>query len=604
MITIEQGRSVMDPRINGSTKHEHYQRTVDRRKLYHAMMTGDDIEDYLTRFECREDAEQFRIRKMVTQQCVSPAINEAAAKFYKTSRYPNIKKELKYDKRQARIDTLKEQLNKFCYDGNIESYLATEYDRRSLIDPNAFLVMDFTDYDPLQNERPGVYGVWVPCDNVIDFDFLPNDELNYLLINRHIEIFDDDSNLISLVDYIGYLGNDILIYEQMNEFRNTIQRPGGEVVALGVNNYYVYSVSSKAGQVQAFRIGYIKDPITNYQTCVSPLDTAETVVMDLNNDKSNYDQTKLFHCFPQKFQFVEKCPGEGDIKTCSHGKTIDGGTCNVCKGKGVLVHSSSSDVITLTMPKDREEYIMPLSDMIHYASPGIEIIKHLREDLEGSKMAIMRAIFTTESAVKTDGSVKVDNTATEFMIKSDDLNNILLPFCEHKSKVYKFIVRQIALFNDLADGLSILFEYPASLRLETVEELQAKFSTLVDSGASPTLLDDLEAEIASKRFTDDPDGLKKYNTWRAHRPFRNRTSSDVEFAIGNGLSPKWIEVLWASYEQIMTELENEHSGFYDMGFSEQRELIKARAKEYQEELEVKPEFDPVGNPAGNPENVQ
>src|SRR5690606_36534406 len=128
-------------------------------------------------------------------------------------------KELKYDKRYERIAVLEEQLNKFCYDGNIQSYLATEYDRRSLIDPNAFLVMDFTDYDPLQNERPGVYGVWIPCDSVIDYDFLPNDELNYLIINRQVQIFDQDSNLIDLVDYIGYLGNDILIYEEMNEFR-------------------------------------------------------------------------------------------------------------------------------------------------------------------------------------------------------------------------------------------------------------------------------------------------------------------------------------------------------------------------------------------------
>lgn len=596
MITIEQGIMVMSPRINGNTKHEYYNRTVDRRKLYHAMMTGDDIEEYLTRFECREDSEQFKLRKMVTQQCVSPAINEAAAKFYKTSRYPNIKKELKYEKQSDRLTVLEERLNSFCYDGNIQSYLATEYDRRSLIDPNAFLVMDFTDYDPLQNERPGIYGVWIPCDNVIDFDFLPNDELNYLIISRQLQIFDTDSNLINLVDYIGYLGDDILIYEEMNEFRSFAERPGGEIVALGVNEYYVYSISSKAGQVQAFRIGYIKDPITNYQTCVSPLDTAETVVMDLNNDKSNYDQTKLFHCFPQKFQYVEKCPGESEVKTCNHGKTLDGGVCNACKGKGVLVHTSSSDVISLPMPKDAEDYVVPLAEMIHYAAPGIEIIKHLREDLEGSKMAIMRAIFTTESAVKADGGVKIENTATEFMIKSDDLNNILLPFCEHKSKVYKFIIRQIALFNDIADGLSILFEYPASLRLETVEELQAKFSTLVDSGASPTLLDDLEAEIASKRFSDDPAGLKRYNTWRAHRPYRNRTSSDVEFAIGNGLSPKWIEVLWSNYEQIMTELENEHNGFYDMKYSEQRDLIKDRANEYASELEVKPEFDPVGNP--------
>ena len=587
MITVEQGISVMLPRISGQTRHEYYERTVNRRKLYHAMMTGDDIEDYLTRFSCREDEEQFKLRKAITQQCVSPAVNEAAAKFYKTSRYPNIKKEISYGTNKAKLPKLEEALKSFCYDGDVQSYLAMEYDRRSLIDPNAFLVVDFKSFDALQNEKPGTYGVFIPCDAVVDFEYTPNDELNWLMIEREIQIFDKDANIVKLKDYIGYLGNDILVFEEYNEYRENMNPKGRkpETTEAGASEYRYYSLSSKAGQVQAFRLGYIKDPITNYKTMVSPLDLAETVVMDLNNDKSEYDQTKRFHVFPQKFQYEQACPGESDVVSCRNGHVPGGGECRVCKGKGVLIHTSSSDVITLRMPTQKEDYIVKLSEMVHYAKPDIEIIKHLREDLDASRLKIIQAIFTSQSAVKANGNMKISNTATEFEIKSDEENNILLPFCEHKSKLFKFIVRQVALFNDLSENLKILFEYPASLRFETVEELQAMFSTLVNSGASPTLLDDLETEIAAKRFVDDPEGLARYLVRSQHRPFRNRTSDDIQFLIGGGYSPKWIEILWSNYEQIMTELENEEKGFYQMDFKARHELIKGRAQQYVSELE-------------------
>ena len=57
MITVEQGISVLEPRIISKSRHAHYERTVNRRDLYKAMMTGDNIDNYLTRFKSREDAD-------------------------------------------------------------------------------------------------------------------------------------------------------------------------------------------------------------------------------------------------------------------------------------------------------------------------------------------------------------------------------------------------------------------------------------------------------------------------------------------------------------------------------------------------------------------
>lgn len=589
MITVEQGRPIIEARIENKTRHEHYDRTVNRRKLYHAMMTGEGLSNYLNHFELRESAEEFKARTKITQQCVTPPINEAAARFGKTSRYPNIKKELKYEKGSDRSEILNSALGKFCHDGDVQSFLALDFDNKSLIDPNSFLVLDFESFDALQNKRPEVYGVFIPCDEVVDFEYLPNDELNYLIIEKTVEIFNEKNEKIKLKDYIGYLGDSVLVYHEVHEDRKLAD---GELIDIGNEQYRFHDLNSEAKQVQAIRLGYLKDPITNYKTVISPLDKAETVVMDLNNDKSEYDQTKRCHVFPQKLQFEQKCPGESDVKTCSHGKTVDGNTCGVCKGKGVLLHASSADVLTLPMPKDKDDYFLPLADMIHYAKPDIEIIKHLREDVESSKLSIMKAIFTSESAVKTDGTVKIDKTATEFVMKADDVSDIILPYALHKSKIYKFIIRQVAIFNDIEEGLKILFEYPASLRLETVEELQAKFAVLVAAGASPSLLDDIEKEIATKRFIDDQEGLLRYEVRGLHRPFRNRAPSEVQFMVGAGLCPKWREVLYANYESIMTELEHENSNFYQMKFEQRNELIKSRAKEYAAELE--PEAAPGG----------
>lgn len=588
MITVEQGVQIMRPRIESQSRHMNYDRTVDRRKLYNAMVTGHELSDYLLRFETRENDEQFRVRRKVTQQCVTPPINEAVSKFQKTSRYPNIRKDIWYDPNPGRRDTLEDALKRFTYEGDIQSYIAMEYDRRSLIDPNAFLVMDFKAYNALQNERPDVYGVFIPCDDVIDFDYLPNDDLDYLIICRGYSFYDKDGQRVDLTDYIGYLGDEILVYEQYHEERRTPEGVEFEQITEGSNEYYRYVLQSKAGQVQAFRLGYIKDPITNYKTCVSPLDNAETVVRDLNNDKSEYDQTKRFHVFPQKLQFVDECPGEDFTTTCNRGKTPSGGTCSVCSGTGrVPIHTGSSDVLTFPVPKHKEDFYLPLSDMIHYAKPDIDIIQHLAEEIEKSQLKVIKAIFTTESAVKTDGVTKVDKTATEFLIKNDDLNNILLPFCQHKVKFYKFVIKQIALFNDIADGLNIIFEYPESLRMESVEELQTKFATMVSSGMTPSLLNSAEDSVAVKMFLDDTDSLNRYEIWNTHRPFRNWKESDVQFAIGNGSVPKWREVLWANYDYFQGIFEEDES-FFKKKFEERANLLKAAAEKLVKELEPEP----------------
>jgi len=600
MISVEQGLQIMRPRIEAQDRHAHYERTVDRRKLYHAMMTGDGLAEYLLRFESRENNEQFDLRKKITNQCVTPPINEAASKFYKTSRYPNIKKDLYYSKGAVtRVDRLKEALARFTYEGDIQSYIASEYDRRSLIDPNAFLIMDFRDFDAFQNQIPDTYGVFVACDDVVDFEYLPNDDLNYLIITRAYSFYDKDGKQVDLVDYYGYLGNDILIFEEYHEER---QHPAqAEMDKLGTNGYMVYSVNPKAGQVQAFRLGYIKDPITHYKTVVSPLDNAETVVRDLNNDKSEYDQTKRFHVFPQKLQYVDDCPGEssvdGMVQGCRNGLNgITGSTCKACGGTGLKpIHFGSSDVLLYKMPKykDETQSTIKLSDMIHYAKPDIEIIQHLSNEIEKEKLSIIRAIFTTQSAVKPDGEVKIESTATEFLIKNDDLNNILLPFCQHKVKFYKFVIRQIALFNDIAEDLVIVFEYPESLRMESVEELQAKFALLVSSGVTPSLLNKAEDAIAVKMYIDDTDSLNRYEIWNTHRPFRNWKESDVQFAIGNGSVPKHVEILWANFEYIQGIFEEDPT-FFNKKFPERAKMIRVEAEKLVSELEPEPTVAAIG----------
>lgn len=586
MITPEQGLQVMRPRIESRSMHPYYERTVDRRKLYSAMMTGDNLADYLLRFETREDNEHFALRKRITQQCVTPPVNEAASKFYKTSRYPNIKKDIYYEKNESRIDTLKQALSRFTYEGDIQSYIALEYDRRSLIDPNAFLVMDFKAYDAMQNERPDVYGVFIPCDDVVDFEYLPNDELNFLIIKRAFDFYNADGEYIQLIDYIGYLGNDILIFQEHHDERELPSVPYKDFEAS--NLYHYYTLQSKAGQVQAFRLGYIKDPITNYKTVISPLDNAETVVRDLNNDKSEYDQTKRFHVFPQKLQFVDTCKGISEVVTCNRGYDPEGKLCGKCGGTGLMpIHYGSADVITFPFPRDKTDVVLKLSDMIHYAKPDIDIIQHLKDDINDGQLKIVKAIFTSESAKKTDGTVKVEESATKTVISNDDQNNILLPFAQHKAKFYKFVIKQIALFNDIGDDLVIIFEYPESLRLETVEELQANFSTMLAAGAPAGLLDDIETEIAAKRFIDDQEKLNRYEIWNSHRPFRNRTESDIQFAIGAGSVPKWLEVLWANFEYIKGIYEWDLT-FYKKQFKQRAEILKQEAQKLVKELEPGP----------------
>lgn len=595
MIDIATGRVIIDALIVTNGKHQDYDRTVDRKNLYYAMQTGQDLVDRLKIFLPRETQDQFDARKTITNQCVSPAINEALSTFYKAGRYPNVKNDTFYESGTERLPRLEKALRYFCDEGDVQEYLLNHYDLRSLLDPNAFLVIDFKAFNASAGEVPQCYGVYIGCENVRDFSYMENDTLDYLVIDRVSTIYDADRlNKATVTDFIGYLGNDILLYEEAHEWRAVTPGSTRIVEGKGDHKYYEYQINSKAGQVQAIRLGYKKDPLTNWRTCVSPLDNAENAVIDLNADKSEYDVVKKFHIFPRKWQYGLPCPGEApqDLVYCRGGeRSTDGKTCKKCGGSGFKILTNSSDVMLVPFPDDiKGEGMVTLKDMTHYEVSDIDIIKHMREDVQAGKIDIIRSIFTTESVVRTDGNVKIEKTATEVDLKDDDKNNVVLPFCKYRSRVFKFIVRQVAEFNDLGEGLQVLFEYPPSMRLEDVETLQLRFTALSEAGASAMLLNDLEDEIATKRFVDDQESLKRYYTWSLHRPFRNRPETEIEFMIGQGGVPKWRVVLWANYEEIMNDLALENKGFFDTDPKTQREMIKAKAIELEAEL-PKPEIE-------------
>ena len=354
--------------------------------------------------------------------------------------------------------------------------------------------------------------------------------------------------------------------------------------------YSIEYYEPKNEKVPAIRFGFKRDGETKGRTFVSVFHSVLSYLEKTLKIDSELDLSTAMVAFPQRFAYVSPCVNQG----CNKGQLLDGsGICPVCNGTGQQpFHRGTMDVITLTLPKDPAD-IIDLERMLVYKAPPIDLLTFQQEYIEYLKKSVHAMMFNADLFTRSVVSV----TATEKVLETDNMNDTLYEFTQHYSTLWEFIVKDIATFTDLSEGLEVQYLFPFDLKMKGITELMEELKMAKDAGASTSTIAAIEDDINEILYSDRPDALKEIRIKNLINPFRGYTEADIRFIISQNNVPLYNRTLWENFESIFQELESENQDpwFFDLTYDLILAKVKIKTEEYMAKIkEETPE--PVTQP--------
>jgi len=583
----EQAKSVVFNTVAKQLRHPDYKRTVYLADLYNKIITGKNVDSLLLQFNPRENAVAFEQRKRITK-VITPAIASSVLKpFYKVPRTDRLVKKIipKNKKNQKVVAEIQRKLDLFYgsdnEEGGLDFWLKNRFVELSFIDPNTFVVIEFDEFDPREN-TPNAYPFEVNAEMAINFE-IENNNVDWLIAREFIQYVKTTSgtgkNLKKefadgekLTIYCGAFS---MVFREVSKEKITRNNDLGEdevAFQIGERWFALTEYDTKMEDWQMFRIGYVRDLETNSRTYVSPLHPGLCYFEKSIKSVSEFDLTNAGHVFPQKFAFVSPCPGYVDEEKVDHqcmkGRSRDGGICKACNGSGAYVHKSAQDLITFPLPESKDDFI-PLSEMMAYFSPPIELLKFQDEQIDKYEPKIHQAVFNSTVLVQKT----VVATATEKDQDMDSVYDTLTPFANKSSAVYLNIANAIALLLGYSDIVTFVHRYPSDFKMKTRQALYNEIKTINDSGAPSFVKESVEDDLANQVFIDDPEALIQYTVKKKFLPFRGKTEEQIAFALSSTLTTDDKKILYVNFEDIMGEAERQDQSFYLQTFDKQKAKV-------------------------------
>lgn len=556
--------------IETQYKHPDYAETVNLAKLYKQLITGKNISSLLPQFIFGEDNDLYDQRLKLTVENLKSTFAPAVSKFDVIDRTP-VNKYFK-----SKTDAIQRHIS-LCeadfYQGkDVWTYSAKKINKQALSDPNSYVIIDFKAFDPKKNERPKPYPVIFTSDEVFDFSYESNGELEYLFtaVKSYVNVLNEKLQTYERKEVLDFFywgkGFCIEFIQLLDNNERELKAAPNEVFSKkDLTKYNVYIKRKYSPEkystpiVQAFRLGFLYS-VDRPRICISPIDKATSIGIDLIRNKSNFDIVLRIHNFPTPIVRGERCPGEieKDATRVCNGGVIAGTRekCTKCGGLGKVFPTSPQHVMYVTNEDDGNGGIIPITDYIHYIPKPIDGVRLTKEEIENCKREVLLAIFSSDTN-RQDGmqanqlGATGSPTATSMILKKDEVNNTLKPFADFKADFWKWAIKLFGQFYD--DTPEVSFEFKTQ-RFEplTKEDVAAELKIMTDSGADVALVSEIQKQLARMSFEPDSEALKIYNAKIVTMPLFGQ--KDVTSLLSSNLLLQRTKVAYLYFDEIWREL--------------------------------------------------
>ena len=581
--------------VKGNITHKDYDRVTHLRRLYTSLITGEDMDWLMRRFDLHESAEAFKQRKDITNHITSSVSNNLMKPLYKVPRSNSAKRFIGYDEDNdnKKKKELEAKLGLFWENTSLDNWFSNKWIDINGTDPNAWCVFEWKDYDNTK-EKATPYPFMASADEVIYFNKDNAGDLQFLVIKTSET---DQFGLNPRNVYTIYGKDETVVFKQVlkdemdDATKNKIQISRvkeGEVIEISINSiptmgivngsnlFTIGTYEHKLNAVPAFCVGFKRDKYTDGRTFVSVIDDAVPILMKMVKANSEMDLTAALHVFPQKVQYANRCTATG----CNMGHLPDGSTCPTCGGTGYQTSKTAQDVIILPMPRDKEEFLN-LDNMVKYISPSVELVAWQDRYIDNLTIRCKEAMYNTELFSKKE----VAETATGKNIDLQNVYDSLYDMAMSFSIKWKFSVTTIAKIIDQSEGLTCYYVFSKDFKLKSLTDLYNDLTIVGNSNADNFIKEAIYDDIAGIFYGEDTIAMNRYKTQKAFYPFSGMSEKEIILALNSPEVTEYAKTLylnsgWIYDELYMESLQKAGSiSFYELSREEQKKLIDQKVSE-------------------------
>jgi len=543
----------------GKARHSLYERTVSLAKEYRAFVTGDRLGTYLRQFVRRESKELFKQRLSITQHVAMCVIGTVMSVFRKANRATRVRN-VKYQggSGDAKLASLEAILAGFTHDMGVDDWVNTRVLELNETDPNAWIVLEWEPFDyRTQNAKP--YPFEVSSADALDYLRNQRGELLYL-IARAPGAFGGERLTV-------YLPNKSVSLDEIKV--NGTQAPPEGAREIGRRFWLVTEhPPHNLGYVPAFQVGYKRDAFTGGRSYVSPYSAAMPILHKQLKANSELDLTISLHAHPLVVRVGDPCDAAG----CYGGKVYaDGGeqVCTECNGTGHKKRpTTAQEEIVVTPPKSGE--LPDIERTILYKTPPVEFLQWMDTYVERLSEQAKRAVFNAEIFTQA----QVAKTATGETLDMDSVYDTLYPYMLKVAQVWGFVVNGIADITDKRDGLTASMLIRRDGRLKGFDALLEDWKKANDTGASPLVKQQIESDIASAMYSDQPEKYQRWQTQERFNPFSGQSPEQIMYLLSSDLVLMRQKVLFSNLGYIFDGIEKARPDFYTMEQAAQDKMVE------------------------------
>ncbi len=585
-------------------RHPYYDRVTELSDLYLKLMTGENIDSLLVKFNPREDEEMFQQRKDITKTVVGAVSGKVKGPFEKVARSNNVTKKLMIGGENGKtlLDSLQKGLDNYWGDETLDDYMDTRIIDLSFSDPNAFIITEM--FRQSVDGPIKIFPFEVSSHEAVNYHY-SNNSLDFLVVfdghkkytmythNFSIVLVEKKNDQKKEEKSISVSGDLVTDKSEMDEIGT---QEGQTKIKIGARTFMIRIVPNICREIPAIRVGYKRDEITKGNTYVSPLHKAVQRMEKIVKADSELDLTIALHTFPQKLQYAQRCLGDpikNEICEMGYLRGKDGQKCRKCQGSGFIFHTSSQSAIMYEMPGqdslDQGANLPDLDKLIVYKTPDINLIKFQNEYARMLEEQVIKDVFISQNFERSNGTA----TATEINYDMDSVYDTIYPFARKFSSIYKKQVRLVACYLRVQEGLKIVHQFPKDFKLKSIGQLLAERKAAEEANAPEFFKKQLDLDIAEKVYHDNPIALNKFKVKQQHLPFPGKTQQQIFDIIASNRTTKETALLWVEFENIMQALEDEYAleistenldintplSFYELGYQERVQRINEKVKQ-------------------------
>ncbi|RKZ05299.1 hypothetical protein DRQ25_16460 [Candidatus Fermentibacteria bacterium] len=587
--------------IKKAKRHRDYSRVTKMADTLQKLITGENMDTLMRRFDLRESEEQFKQRKRITMHITGTVSQNLIKPSYEIPRSNGIQRVLQYegDIEYERLNEFEGILNKFWGDMSMDDYLGDRWIDLAYSDPNSFIVYEWGAFDN-KKERALPYPFEVSAHEAIYYRF-DNNILKFLVVLNEFEkgaggiperVQEQNEGKTVRKRYTIYFEGYAITFDELDDETaeklppNIVKedyKEGAKYIDIKGRTYAIGINDSGLDFIPAIRVGFRRDLATRARTCISPINEAIPILMKTIKANSEFDLTMALHAHPQRLQYLPECEAEN----CNGGRLPGGDSCLVCKGTGLKqTPTTAQESITLKMPRDKED-IVALDNIVKYVSPVVELAVFQEGYISRLTYWCKEAIYNSMVFTRKE----IAETATGANIDLQYFYTALYPMAKAFAKAWGFSVMTISGITDMTKDLTYKYIVNRDFKMKSLNDLYNDLKLVSDSRADSFVKDGIQDDIARIMYTDNPTAYKKYKVMREFYPYSGKSKEEVAMIIATVPPLDFGRILWESYGWIFGELERKYNksnkNFYDLNRSlqwgaiqkEVEKIIKSREEE-------------------------